>query len=82
MLRLERDPSGDMARLACDECGRISRLSLGGVRILAPTAGMARDWLRMHCGGQGWSLLASEQDGQAVTLDLCPKCTRKLKKVL
>lgn len=77
MLRLERDPSGDLARLACDRCGKVSGVALTAGRIDGGAAPLARDWLRMHCGSIAWSLAHSEEDGQAVTLDLCPKCTRK-----
>jgi hypothetical protein len=74
MIHLNRDPSGDQARLECDQCCRASNLMLAGPPIDALAAGVVRDWLRMHRGKQGWSPIPSIQEGVTALLDLCPRC--------
>jgi hypothetical protein len=78
-IRIDRDPTGELARLECDECRRVSGIFLiGRIRDLM----QARDWLRAQCGQDGWSTLPSRHEGQDVRVDLCRRCTRKLRKIL
>jgi hypothetical protein len=76
-IRIDRDPTGSMFRLECDECKRVSTIWLVGRsgRIEA-----IRDWLRKMCREIGWSAPPSSEEGQDARVDLCRKCTRKLEK--
>ena len=79
MLRVHRDRTGDVTRLKCDACGRVSPFFFVGpvVNYLA-----VRDWLRRVCGECGWVNNPSRELGQAVRIDFCGRCCGKPKRIL
>ncbi len=81
MLHIRKDPTGSIARLECDGCGRKSTLFLAGDRMSNPASVL--DWLRKYGRSMGWGQCPSlSDDGQEVQIDLCSRCARKLRRFL
>jgi len=78
MIAIVRDPSGDMARLRCDRCGRRGAvLVFGGPRI--PPDPAAFHPIRRAEASAGWAFLPSG-DGDGGSTDLCRRCARAVRR--
>ena len=84
MLDIRADPTGTIVRLRCDECHRrrSAIMLFGPADLTGPTADWCRDWLRQACASAGWGQLPSLVEGQYVSIDLCRRCTRKVRRGL
>jgi hypothetical protein len=75
MLHLRRDPTGELARLQCDDCGRESGVFLCGPMRSFPVIDGVRRQLREWCHSCGWELYLADEGGRYI--DLCRKCYRR-----